>query len=222
MSRMGSEISRLRKEVGLTQKQLAKLVGVTEGFIAEVEVGRKVINGDLLTRISKALNKEVDKLDYIEAEEKVLKQEPDPKVVRVIEKPVQEVWNDALSGVLRAVPVYKYKMDKAISTRQLPVISNKIEGYPKDKVLYLSIEDNEMVGFRISKGDLVLAHSTQEIEKDAIYLIEYNARRTVRQIKTLGSDKFLLVSNIGNLITETVAKKDIKVLARLIRLEIML
>jgi DNA-binding XRE family transcriptional regulator len=43
MSRMGLEISRLRKEIGMTPKQLAKLVGVTEGFIIEVEAGRKIL-----------------------------------------------------------------------------------------------------------------------------------------------------------------------------------
>ncbi|HEX3028754.1 MAG TPA: helix-turn-helix transcriptional regulator [Clostridia bacterium] len=222
MSRMGTEISRLRKEVGLTQKQLAKAVGVTEGFISEVEAGRKVLNGDLLTRISKALHREVDKLDFYEAESKTVKPEPDPKVVRVVEKPVQEVWHDALSGVLKDVPVYDYKMDKAISYRKLPIIANKVEGFPKEKVSYLIIQDNDMAGFRMSKEDQVLAVNTQEIERDAFYLIEYGEKRMIRQVKTIGGDKLLLVSNKGSLATETVARKDIKILARLIRLEIIL
>jgi transcriptional regulator with XRE-family HTH domain len=98
MSRMGLEIARLRKEIGMTQKQLAKLVGVTEGFIGEVEAGRKVLKSDLSTKISKALSHEVDKLDLYDVEEKVYRPEPDKNVVKVIEKPVQDVWNEALSG----------------------------------------------------------------------------------------------------------------------------
>ncbi|MFZ5987941.1 MAG: S24 family peptidase [Bacillota bacterium] len=221
MSRMGLEISKLRKEIGMTQKQLAKIVGVSEGFIIDVEAGKRVLKEDLIKKISKALRREVDKLDLYQAEENN-KPEPDKNVVKVIEKPVQDIWNDALAGVLMPVPVYTYKMDKAIQTKQLPIISNKVEGYPKDKVFYLTIEDNEMAGFRMSKGDLALVYGTQEIENNAVYLIEYNGTRAIRQIKTLDGGKLLLVSNRGSLSTDVVYKKDVKVIGRLIRLEIIL
>lgn len=221
MSRMGLEISKLRKEIGMTQKQLAKIVGVSEGFIIDVEAGKRVLKEDLIKKISKALRREVDKLDLYQAEENN-KPEPDKNVVKVIEKPVQDIWNDALAGVLMPVPVYTYKMDNAIQTKQLPIISNKVEGYPKDKVFYLTIEDNEMAGFRMSKGDLALVYGTQEIENNAVYLIEYNGTRAIRQIKTLDGGKLLLVSNRGSLSTDVVYKKDVKVIGRLIRLEIIL
>ena len=113
-------------------------------------------------------------------------------------------------------------MDKIIATKQLPVVSNKVEGLAKDKVFYLKIEDNDMSGFRIMKEDLALAFSTQEFEKEGIYFIEYNDKRVVRQIKKLDIDKLLLIGNKGSLVTETVALKNIKILARLIRLEISL
>jgi transcriptional regulator with XRE-family HTH domain len=222
MSRMGSEISRLRKEIGMTQKQLAKLVGATESFIIDVEAGRKILNSDLLNRISKALRQEVGRLDLFEGDEGVNKPEPDPKVVKVIEKPVQQVWNDALSGVLAAVNVYGYKMDKILETKQLPIIANKIDGYAKDKVFYLVIEDNDMIGFRMAKGDVAFACGAQQAEKDGIYLVEYNGKRSVRQVKKLDNEKLLLVSNGGRMVTETFAKKDVRVIARLIRLEIIL
>lgn len=223
MSRMGLEISKLRKEVGMTQKQLAKLIGVTESFIVEVEAGRRVLNADLSAKISKALRHEVGTLEIYESDEKIYRPEPDKKVEKVIEKPVQAIWNDALAGVLMAVPVYaNYKMDKAGEARQLPIISNKVEGFPKDKVFYLTIEDNEMAGFRICRGDLALVVDTREIEKDAIYFIEYDGKKAVRQIRKLDNDKLLLVSNRTGLKTETAFKKDIKTMGRLIRLEIVL
>lgn len=222
MSRMGSEICRLRKEAGMTQKQLAKLVGVTERFIEEVETGKKVLNSDLIVRVSKALRQEVGKLDLYDETEVSRRPEPDKNVKKVIEKPVQAVWTDALAGVIMTVPVYDYKMEKAVDTKHLPIIANKVEGLPKDRVFYLTVEDNEMSGFRLAKGDLVLACSTQEIEKDAIYFIELGGRKSIRQIKKLDQDKLLLVSNSGSLTTETASKKDVKVIARLIRLEIML
>ncbi len=221
MGRMGLEISRLRKEIGMTQKQLAKIVGVTEGFIIDVETGKKIPKSDLITKISKALRKEVDKLDLFETDA-MLTPEPDKKVVKVIEKPVQAIWSDALAGVLANVPVYNYKMDQAITTKHMPIMSGKIEGFPKDKVFYLSIEDDDMAGFRISKGDMAFAFSTHELDKDAIFLIEFNDRRLIRQIKVLDSEKLLLVSNKGSIITSTVMKKDVKIIARLVRVEITL
>ncbi|KNY30449.1 helix-turn-helix domain-containing protein [Pseudobacteroides cellulosolvens] len=220
MSRLGNEISRLRKEVGMTHKQLAKIVGVSKAFIIDVESGKKILSEDLVNKISKALRKEIGKVDLYD-DEKYNKPEPDPKVVRIVEKPVQDVWNDALAGVLAAVPVYNYKMDKALNTKKMPIISNKVEGYPKDKVFYLSVEDDDMAGFRIGKGDVALCHSTHEFEKDGIYFVEINDRRVVRQIKSIDASKFLVVSNRGSLITTTLFKKDVKVLAKLIKLEIV-
>jgi transcriptional regulator with XRE-family HTH domain len=222
MSRLGNEISRLRKEVGMTQKQLAKIVGVSEAYIIDVESGKKILSEDLVNKISKSLRKEIGKVDLYENDEKYNKPEPDPKVVRIVEKPVQDIWNDALAGVLAAVPVYNYKMDKAADPRKMPIISNKVEGYPKDKVFYLSIEDDDMIGFRISKGDIALCHSGHEFEKDGIYFVEINGRRVIRQLKTIDSAKLLIVSNRGSLVTNTLYKKDVKILARLIKLEIML
>ena len=223
MSRMGLEISKLRKEIGMTQKQLAKQVGVTESFIIEVEAGRRVLNGDLSTKISKVLRHEVGNLDIYENDEKIYRPEPAKKVEKVIEKPVQAIWNDALAGVLMAVPVYaNYKMDNAGKSRQLPIIGNKVEGFPKDKVFYLTIEDDEMAGFRIYNGDLALVFDTKEIEKDGIYLIEYSGKRVIRQIRQIDNDKLLLVSNKTGLKTETSSKKDVKIFGRLVRLEILL
>lgn len=221
MSRMGSEIARLRKEVGMTRKQLAKAIGVTEAFIVDVEAGKRIIKEDLIGKISKALRQEVGKLNLYD-DEKDNKPEPDRNVVRVVEKPVQDVWNDALSGILMAVPVYNYKMEKLAETRQLPIVSNKVEGFPKDKVFYLQIEDNEMTGFRMSKGDYAFAFSVQDIDTDGIYFIQYNGKRMVRQVKKLDGGKLLLVGNRGSLSTDTVYRKDTNILARLIRLEITL
>ncbi|MDQ2087125.1 helix-turn-helix transcriptional regulator [Herbivorax sp. ANBcel31] len=217
MSRMGLEISRLRKELGMTQKQLARSIGVTEKFIIEIETGRKIVKDNLLKRISKVLRKEVGNLDIYEN-----KPEPDINVEKVVEKPVQDIWNDALSGVIMNVPVYNYKMDRELGKRKLPIIANKVEGLPKDKVIYLLIEDDDMKGFRLNKGDLALAFKTSEVDRSSIYLIEYKEKKMIRQLRAVSGGKIILVQNSGSIITNTVYKKDVDVLARLIRLEINL
>ncbi len=222
MSRIGSEICRLRKEAGMTQKQLGRLVGVSEGFIDEVESGKKVMNSELITRVSKALRQEAGKLELFDETEIRNRPEPDKNVKKVIEKPVREVWTDALAGVIMTVPVYGYDLEKTLSSRQLPIIDNRVEGCPKDKVLYIKAEDDSMSGFRIMKDDLALACRTAEIERDSVCLVEYKGARLLRQIKRLDQEKLLLVGNSGRLTTETVSKNEVRVLARLIRLEITL
>lgn len=221
-NRMGLEISKLRKDLGITQKQLGKIMGVSEGFIIEVEAGRRILNEDLIKKFSKALRGEVGKLDIYEAEEKAYRPEPQKNVVKVVEKPVQAIWNDALAGVLMTVPVYNYKMERQAELKQLPIINNKVEGFAKDKVFYLVIEDNDMAGFRILNGDRVLVHNTHEMDKDGIFFVDYKGKRTVRQIKNIEGGRLLLISNKGSLVTDTAYRKDVNILGRLIRLEIML
>jgi len=222
MSRLGSEISRLRKEAGLTKKQLAKAIGVSESYLTEVEAGRKVINSSLAAKISKTLKKEINSLELVNEAEISKMPEPDEKVVKVIQKPVRDIWNDALSGVLKDVPIYNYALDRVSGKKQLPVIGNRIEGYSKDKVICLKIEDNEMAGFRIKKDDLALAYYTGDLENEGIYLIEHSGNRMVRQLKIIEGNKLLLVKNFGRLFTETADKSDVKIIARLFRLEIAL
>ena len=222
MSRVGEKVKSARTEAGLSQKQLAKKLGVAESFIKEVEQGTKVINESLMSRISKALGKDLNDVS-MSFEEEIYKEEPAKKELRPknVEK-VNDVWSDALGSVLKSVPVYKYDLNKVLATRQLPLISNKIEGYGQDKVFFLEIEEDDMIGYRIAKGDIAFAHLTGEIENNAICLIDYNGTRAIRQIKKLDATKLLLVSNRGSVRTETVGNKDIKGIAKLERVEIKL
>lgn len=237
MSRIGSEVARLRKEKGLTPKQLGKLVGVSDSFILDVESGKKVVNDELAARLYRVLGQQEDRVDIYGSDDPGNKTDsmpgtPSGTVPKTASKaglkpvqtaqPVQQVWSDALASILKSVPIFGYKLDTAADTRQLPIVSNKVEGHPKDKVFYLRVEEEDMAGFRISKGDLALCFSMQEVDKDGIYFIEYHDKRAIRQVKRLDSSKLLLVSNKGTLATETVPVKEVKVLARLIRLEIVL
>lgn len=219
MSRIGKEINKLRLEKGLTQKQLGKLVGVSESYIGEVESGKRVLKGELAVRITKALGMLEERFTGPEVIEEA---GTAGRTRKAAPPPVQEIWSEALGSVLKSIPVYDYKMDKAVSAKQLPVVSNKVEGRPKEKIFYLRIADNEMSGFRICQGDLALACLTQQIEADAFYFVEYNGKRAVRSVKRLEGEKLLLIGNNGVLFTETASKKDVRALAHLIRLEVEL
>lgn len=222
MSRVGEKIKNIRNSMGMSQKQLGKKLGVNESFVNEVENGRKIINQSLIDRISKVLGKDINDIT-MSFEEQVFEEEKDKKYSAAPKKEaVKDVWNEAFGSVLKNIPIYGYDLQKAISFKQLPLINNKVEGYSQDKVFYLQIEDDDMLGFRISKGDLAFAHSTHEIENNSICLIEHGSKRVIRQIKRLDSNKVLLISNKGSFRTETAEIKEINIIAKLNRVEIKL
>lgn len=222
MSRIGEKIKLERLKAKLTQKALGKKLGVSESFVNEVETGKKIINQTLIDRISKVLGTDLNDVT-MSFEEQVYEQEKDSKYDKKPKKEeVKEVWNEAFGSVIKNVPIYKYELDKAAAFRQMPLVSNKIEGFAQDKVIYLEIQEDDMIGFRIAKGDLALAHLTSDIENNSICLIEVDNERLIRQIRKLDNNKLLLISNRGTTRTETVDNKSIKVIARLLRVEIKL
>lgn len=76
--------------------------------------------------------------------------------------------------------------------------------------MFLKIEEEDMSGFRINKGDIAFGYMHHEMENNSIFLIEHNNKRSVRQLKRLDGDKILLINNGISLRTEAVRLKDIK------------
>jgi transcriptional regulator with XRE-family HTH domain len=225
MSRVGDKIKNIRMSTGMSQKQLAKKLGVAENFVNEVETGRKIINQDLIDRISKVLGKDINDIT-MSFEEQVFEEEKVKKPAAPVRKDkpeqVSDVWNEAFASVIKSIPIYNYSLTKVLGSRQLPILNNKIEGHNQDKVFYLEIESDDMIGFRIAKGDLAFAVSTNEFFNNSISLIQYGDKRVIRQLQRLDNSKALIISNKGSVVTETVGIKEIKVIAKLERLEIFL
>lgn len=223
MSRIGEKIQKIRNQKGVSAKQLAKKLGVSEKFITEVEQGRKVMNETLIDKASKVLGENLNDLtmNFKEEEDNDIKV-TDIKMGVTKKKEVSPIWDDAFSSILKSIPIYDYSLKRILGKKTLPLISNKIEGYSQDKVLFLAIQNDDMVGFRITKGDIAFGHTINEIENNCICLLEYKGERVLRQIKKLDSNKVLLVSNRGNVITETAEIKNIKPLVKIDKVEILL
>lgn len=229
MSRLGESIKHLRNKKGVTQKQLAKKLGVAENFINEVELGRKVINESIISRIGKILGEDLNDINMFAeemAEEKTQKierkQVPDFSNTSKKKEEVNEVWGNAFGNILKDVPLYNYNMNKTLDKIQLPIVGNKIKGYALDKVFFIKIEDNDMSGFRILKDDIAFCHNINEIANNSIIFIEHKGERKIRQVKKLDGSKLLLVSNSGTITTETVSKNEIKLIGKLDYVELKL
>lgn len=223
MSRVGQRIKEARLKSGMSQKVLAKKLGVAEKYINDVELGRKVVQESFIGKAAKILNTDLNDINMVVTDEALMEER---KTLEVNKRPkkveTSEVWNDAFASVLKSVPVFDYSLNSIKGKKELPVHSNKVEGFPHDKVLYIEVQDNDMSGFRMVKGDLAFAHLVKEPSNNGIFLLDYKGERIIRQLKSLGNSKYLLVSNGGALLTETVTVKDFEVVAKLERIEINL
>ena len=223
MSRVGQIIKEARLKSGMSQKVLAKKLGVAEKYINDVELGRKVVQESFIGKAAKILNTDLNDINMVVTDEALMEER---KTLEVNKRPkkveTSEVWNDAFASVLKSVPVFDYSLNSIKGKKELPVHSNKVEGFPQDKVLYIEVQDNDMSGFRMVKGDLAFAHLVKEPSNNGIFLLDYKGERIIRQLKSLGNSKYLLVSNGGALLTETVTVKDFEVVAKLERIEINL
>lgn len=227
MSRVGEKLKEARLKSGLTQKALAKKLGVSDKFINEVEIGKRVVQENFIERASKLLNVDLNDISMVVTDEVLMEERKEEKAREKEKKKVfpktlgetSEVWTEAFSSVLKKVNIYDYSLNNVLGDKELPNYSGKIEGFPVDKVMYLKVSDNDMSGFRIMKGDLAFGHLVKEVSNNGIFLIEYKEKRIIRQIKLLGNSRALLISNEGSVRTETVELNSLKVIAKLERIE---
>ena len=244
MSRLGDLIRLERTRQGLTHKQVARKCGVSDKYLMEVEAGTRIIADDQARRILKSMgmteHTEADfTLDDIAAT--VDLQSAVPQLTRAAEArkaqqtekkktekeaPVAEsdpgvsgsIWLDALSGVLKHVPVYNAVM-KEVGHRLLPVSGGKIEGAPADKVFYFMAPDNDLRGFRVQRGDLVLVVPAAAPVDGAMMLIQTPLGRVLRMVKKLDNFKVLLQRYDAACESEVAAVDEVRVVGRCVRLE---
>lgn len=237
MSRLGDLIMLERSRQKLTRKQVARKCGVSEGYIKDVEEGRRIIQDDQARRILKTLgtssrNEAEFSLDEIAATVDLSTLAPQPKPVEKKPEPApapkpqttQEqsgIWLDALSSVLKPVPVMNAGWIQ-VSRKMLPIQDGKIEGVKPDRVVYFVAPDDSMRAMRIEKGDLVLVAQQNLPVDGAIMLVEYGAHRCLRRIKLLGNSNILLQSGDRQLDAQAMNIADIKIVGRAVRVEIEL
>lgn len=82
--KLGSRISALRKERGLTQVQLAETLGVSQQHMQSFEKGRRRVPVSALPELSRALGVSIENL--IEADTKPSKRGPTAKLQRQLEQ----------------------------------------------------------------------------------------------------------------------------------------
>lgn len=240
MSRLGDLLMLERTRQKLTRKQVARMCGISESYLKDVEEGRRIIQDDQARRILNKLgtsqrNEAEFSLDEIAATvdlgtlapqkpapQPEKKPEPRPEPAKPVSAEEQSgIWLDALSSVLRPVPVMNAGWIQ-VSRKMVPIQDGKIEGAKPERVVYFLAPDDSMRAMRIEKGDLVLIVPQNLPEDGAIMLVEYGAHRCLRRVKLLGNSNILLQSGDRELGAESVHISDIKIVGRAVRVEITL
>ncbi len=230
MSRLGDLLHLERTRRGMTAKQVAKLAGVSESYLLEVEAGTRIIQDDQARRIMKKMGMEaiedaaftlddiastVD-LQSVVSPERLKKSKPAGN-----EEPSKSdgsIWLDALRGVLQHVPIYNAVMQE-VGSRLLPVNQGKIEGTSAEKVFYFKAPDNRMRGYRVQQGDLVLVVPAQNAQDGKMMLLDTPLGRQLYMIKILPRYQLLLQSFDQQGESEIVNMADTQIVGRCVRLE---
>ena len=230
MSRLGDLLHLERTRRSMTAKEVARLAGVSEKYLLEVEAGTKIIQDDQARRIMKKMGMETTEnsaftLDDIAATvdlQSVVSPERLQKNKQAKnEEPSKSdgsIWLDALRGVLQHVPVYNAVMQE-VGSRLLPVNQGKIEGVPAEKVFYFKAPDNRMRGYRVQQGDLVLIIPAQNAEDGKMMLLDTKLGKQLYMMKILPRYQLLLQSFDQQSESEIVNMADIQIAGRCVRLE---
>lgn len=242
MSRLGDLIRTERVRAKMTPKQVAKKCGVAESYIVAVEAGTRIIADDQARRILRTIGlREQTEADFtlddiaatvdlaaVAPQMTQAAAKPQPKEAEKVastqekdEGVVGSVWLDALTSVLKHVPVMNAVM-KPVDHRLLPIQGGKIEGANPDKVFYFLAPDDSMRGFRIHAGDLALIVPAQSPVDGAIMLVEHNSHRYLRKIKKLDTCQVLLQSYGREYDATTAPIAEVTFIGRAVKLEIAL
>lgn len=225
MSRVGDNIKKIRETAGLSPKALAKKMGVSDSFLLDVEQGRKVVNEAMIQRFSTILGRNVSELGLDSFESTVFKAEKEEqRQARVKEEPVRrvekaaapqaknELWDQAFGSNLKNVPIYTPLLGQPAGQKLYPVEAGRVAGIAAEKAVLIRQDNNELSGYGILRGSLLLGGPVKSLTQDGFYLVSVQGKNLVRKIRLLGNSNVLLLRREEREVSETVALKDVKAL----------
>lgn len=235
MSRLGDLLKLERTRRNLTHKQAARLSGVSEKFLQDVENGRRIIADTearrILSKMGVSHQTEAEfSLDDIASTVDLQSAVPDigqrtaPRTQKRESEDTNSgkvdgsIWLDALKSVLRRVPVYNAAM-KEVGSRLLPVENGKILGAPPEKVFYYMAPDDSLRGFRVRRGDLVLILPQTMSEDGALMLLDTGRGKVLRMIKEMPRFQVMLQTYDNQFESEIINLSDAVFIGKAVRLE---
>lgn len=222
MSSIANKIKEERLKAKMTEKQLAKKVGLSANYIKDIESNKKIINEKLAEKILAVFGNKSG-LD-------AFYNEPQPEVVVktvVIKEEPKEVfynvqpnaqWGDALANIIKKFPIYEMKNNKIVGNKELPILNKKIDGLPWEKLLLLKVSEVDFENFRIEAGDVIWVHLLNDIPSNGMYVIELNGKKIIRKVRKAGKSIELFKGLKGEN-GLSVELKKVKVIGKCVKVE---
>ena len=227
MSRVGKRIKEERVKKGISPKQLGQKCGVAESYIIDIESGKKIINDKLISQISKILGVNLDDNIIDEAPKQQENTQTSNAKVQSKLSPIKRTeveplpqWELAFSNIIKEVPIFNIELTNIKGHKSFPIIDKKVEGYNPDKLIYVEAPDDSLNQYRIHKGDRCLIYLNQEIVNGSFQLVEFDKTKSIKKIKRIDGSNIQLIDGIKNEKSVVKNSKDIKILGKVIRIEI--
>ena len=90
------------------------------------------------------------------------------------------------------------------------------------KVVMLKVENDDLKGYRIQKGDLVSGVEAKEIQGTQMMLLSYKGKNLLRKIRNLNNGNVELLTFNETQRSEIVPLKEVTILLKLYKVEIRL
>jgi Helix-turn-helix. len=221
MNRLAVKIKEARIKAKMSEKDLAKACGQNINYILQIESGKKVINEKIAEQILKILGEKIDLFQDQEEEKKTIVKQPEVKkqLSKEESKAITPTgqWADALSGVIKTYPIVD-ENGKVVGTKELSIISKKIDGVLYDKVSFVKLSHTEMPQHRLLKDDIITLQNTSDYSSNGIYYIEYEQKKAVRYMEKISNTQVVISTGKNENVVET-GLKSIKVLGKAIKVE---
>lgn len=171
MEKLSNILKSKREELGLTQEDLAKKVGVKPVYISQLERGiRETPSDDVSRKLAKAL-----RLDETFLLKSVYQERLPPELREFLAKEAGAIYVPSR----KMVPILnRAKCGEWKDTNDLDFPAGCADEFePSDSTdphaFYVKAEGDSMIGFGINEGDLLLVEPSRQVESGNIVLAIY-------------------------------------------------
>lgn len=222
MNRLAQKIKDARIKAKMTEKELATKAGIQLSYLLQVESGKKVINEQMAEKILSVMGEEIQFItdDQPVPEKTKVKAAPAREVMKPITPNAQ--WESVLAGVIQKYPVTGESSGKVLDYKELSIVHKKIDGIHFEKIMFVKVEQADLPGLRIKKGDVISLHMMNTVENDSIYYLEIGGVRQIRMVRMDSNRKLQLLTGINDHTPQVVNPVDVKVIGKCIKVEFFL
>jgi len=172
------KLREIRRNRGLSQRELAQRLGVSRSAVAMWETGSSSPDVDMLQKISRELNVSTDRL------------------LGIVNVP-EDFINVKNLYLLDTERTQQVKVAGTITVGYGEISCNETDSIEYDRIddteryVYIIVEDNDMFP-EIKKGDIALVELCGEPYTNSLVAVVYNGMATVREMKI--NDKGIVLS----------------------------